>query len=207
MDRAWVDSWLKILLRRAKKIKRMRWTLFDPTPDFYHLLETGEENDLHAAAARVSRHLELAHVPFVTYEWGLKMRPEAAGQIKLRDGQNSSIQIPFLFVGRSQALGSILAHELTHQFMSSADIKGTNESETELLTDLMSITMGLGKIVLNGLVIFFEPNTDGFRVLGYLDPAFSAYAYNRVNKYFHIPNYVARKHLILDALRMLEEWA
>jgi len=207
MDRTWVDSWLKILLPRAKKIKRMRWTLFDPTPDFYYLLKTGEENDLQAAAARVSHHLELAHVPFVTYEWGLKLKPEAAGQIKLRAGQQSSIQIPLLFVGRSQALGSILAHELTHQFMISADIKGTDQSETELLTDLMSITMGLGKIVLNGLVIFFEPNTNGIRVLGYLDPALSVHAYNRVNQYFHIPNYVARESLITDALRMLEEWA
>lgn len=204
MDQVWVDRWLDSLDSQALSATRRAWALFAPVARFYALLETGEDHDLQSATDEVSRHLGLPTQPSVTYEWGLKMQPQVAGQIHLRSGQRSHIQIPLFYVGKPHALGGILAHELTHEFLACAGIACTGDEEGELLTDLASIARGLGRLVLNGSISMVAPQTGEAQILGYLSPELKAYAYRRVNQERSVPDAKARELLTPEALRWLK---
>lgn len=151
--------------------------------------------------------MELPQIPLANYEWGLKMKHGTAGRIKLQTDEASIIQIPLLYAGRPQAIGGILAHELTHQFLASMDIVAADKTETEPLTDLAAFPLGLGKLVMNGTITVFEPQKGDCRVLGYLSPELCVYAYNQVNQYFSVPDNAIREYLTQDALFRLEVWS
>jgi hypothetical protein len=188
-------------------LKQTAWTLFNPISDFYGLLECGDEGALQSAMTDIARHLELPQHPFVHYEWGLKMEPTVAGQIKVQRYGQSIVRIPLSFVGRPHALGCILSHELTHERLAYTDIQGADRTETELLTDLMSIALGLGKLMMNGLIVMGEPLMHESRILGYLEPELCVYAYKFVNRYFAVPESASRDSLTEEALQRLREWA
>jgi hypothetical protein len=80
------------------------------------------------------------------------MKPEAAGQIRFNRGLRSHIQIPLFYVGKPHALGAILAHELSHEVLTEESITDDSIDELEMLTDLTSIALGLGMLVLNGTI-------------------------------------------------------
>lgn len=150
IDKTWVDHWLNVL--GARVTKTSRWALFEPSEEFYEKLETGEDEDLKIAAAEIGRHLELDTLPSMTYQWGITMDPNAAGQIRQQGGQNSHIEIPLFYVGKPFALGAIITHELTHYFLNTERLVLPEKVENEQLTDLASMALGLGKLVLNGTV-------------------------------------------------------
>jgi hypothetical protein len=197
---------LKILSARIESSKRSTWTVFEPTLTFYRRLESGDDNDLEMAADEIGRHLEILTLPYVTYEWGLKMKPEVAGQIKYGGGLRSQIQIPLYYVGKPDALGGILAHELTHEFLALQNIKSTNMDETEPLTDLTSIALGLGKLVLNGTVSALLPSTGESHILGYLSPELKVYAFMQVNQQHKIPKEKLTENFTENALKLLRTY-
>ena len=204
MDKEWVDKYLKVLTLQMERVRRIKWALFEPTPSFYEKLESGDDNDLEEAATAIGRHMELSVIPSITYEWGLKMKPEAAGQIRYMGSLRSQIQIPLFYVGKPLALGAILAHELTHEFLFSKGIMCTSEDELEQLTDLTSIAVGLGKLVLNGTFTEMVPSMGEGHTLGYLSPDLKAYAAKQVNQQHAIPNANAMEYLTENALRLLK---
>lgn len=134
------------------------------------------------------------------------MKPEVAGQIKYGSGLRSHVEIPLFYVGKPHALGGILAHELTHEFLISQDIKSTDVNENEQLTDLASIGLGLGKLILNGTVSTLVPSTGERQVLGYLTAELKAYAYQKVNKQHRISDTVAKENLTDVALLILKNF-
>jgi len=203
MNRKWVEYWLEILSVNIESSRRSTWTVFEPTPTFYRRLESGDDDDLEMAADEIGRHLEILTLPYVAYEWGLKMKPEVAGQIKYGSGLRSQIQIPLYYVGKPDALGGILAHELTHEFLAFHNIKFTNLDETEQLTDLASIALGLGKLVLNGTVSELLPSTGEGHILGYLSPELKVYAFMQVNQQYKIPKEKLTENLNENALKLL----
>jgi hypothetical protein len=149
MDSLWVDQNLDRV--NGLFTKRMRsWGLFAPTHQFYESLASGEDRSLENSVDQISSHLQLRLPPSVTYEWGLKLSPQIAGQISL-GGTRSHIQIPLFYAGRPDALGAILAHELTHEAIAQEQIKFASIEELEQMTDLSAIALGLGKLILNGM--------------------------------------------------------
>lgn len=200
MNREWVNHWLEILSLHIKSSRRSKWTVFEPTPYFYTRLESGDDDDLEVVANEIGRHLEILILPYLAYEWGLKIKQEAAGQIKVRSGLRSHVQIPLFYVGKPHALGGILAHELTHEFLISQEIGSIDTNENEQLTDLASIALGLGKLVLNGTVSILFPSTGEKQILGYLAPELKAFAYRKVNEQHRISDAVAKENLTDVAL-------
>ncbi len=131
------------------------------------------------------------------------MKPEAAGQIRMSRGRRSHIQIPFFYVGKPRALGAILAHELSHEFLAQMGIWLESLEENERLTDLASIAAGLGKLVMNGSVAEAGYATGHMEILGYLRLDEKAYAYWQTSNQHSIPTQRAKEHLTSEAINHL----
>ena len=129
------------------------WMLFHPTDDIYKKLASGNQSDLQKVVDSLSIYLNLSFFPIAKYDWSLKIPINSIGQIRNPGSDTSVIQIPFSSVGKPLAIGAIIAHEISHQFLYSNKIYYTDMLENEKLTDLASIAVGLGKFVLNGVAM------------------------------------------------------
>ncbi len=181
------------------------WSLFEPTPTFYSLLESGEEEDLRKAAASLALHIGIPPLQQVSYEWGMTMALSSAGRIFITPERDSNIQIPLFYVGKPVPLGAILAHELSHQLLAVNRIWLANEQENEELTDAASIIAGLGKLVLNGTVTEIADNTGDVQVLGYLPVRTRVQLFCKVNSHHHLSEHEANENLTDGTLALLKE--
>ena len=102
---------------RSRSRSDCHWALFEPTDAVYEKLGTGEDSDLEDVGILIGKHLCLTHIPLVRYEWGLKLSPQAVGQIKLQEVAVSTISVPFFCVGKRYLVGAVLAHEMSHQWL------------------------------------------------------------------------------------------
>ena len=181
------------------------WPLFEPTASFYDALAGGEDAELARATATVARHSGLVVVPEVRYEFGMRMPDGSAGQIRQRFGEISEIRIPLAYVGKPYALGGILAHEMTHEFLLTRRFPTGDEEQTERLTDLAAFYLGLGKIMLNGIVVEDAPGAPTATVLGYLPPELKVYAYEYVCRRLGIREADARRGLTEQARGFMQK--
>jgi hypothetical protein len=108
-------------------------------------------------------------------------------------GYNIVIQIKYL--KNPYAIGAILAHEITHAFLTYNSKWPNNEKDIELMTDCVAICLGLGKLILNGLeTLKYEiPGLPGQRIMvseksyyGYFSYKSLLYAYEKDRKLKHI---------------------
>ena len=180
VDRSWVDRHLAVLVVPLARHLQGKPTFFAPSQAFYSLLADGDADGLQQGADLLAAHLGLSVAPLVIYELGLRMPMEVAGQISTHGHRRSRIEIPLYYVGKPLPLGAILAHELTHAVLHQCGIAGQDVTETERLTDLASIAMGLGALVLNGMVVGEAAGAAETQVLGYLGPEAKAYALYRM---------------------------
>jgi hypothetical protein len=182
------------------------WSLFESTNAVYDKLGTGEDKDLVDVSNLIGRHLCLTHVPLVRYEWGLKLSPQAVGQIKLPGTVASIISVPFFCVGKPYLVGAVLAHEMSHQWLFLRGIWYDDEDINEKVTDLTSFTTGLGKLVLNGLSREASGVQDMALKLGYLELELMLYAYHIINKWNGISQTHSEKHLKEDVMTMVRKF-
>jgi len=179
-----------VLKLRAASAESCKF-FFEPTEDIYRKLESGDESALQYVASSIAKHIGVTFIPTVKYDWGLKMEPEEAGQI--RSGSYLPyIQIPFFYVGKKYMLGGILAHEMTHALLYSRGISLEDSKENELLTDLTAVFVGLGKLLLNGYL-------DEGGGLGYLSPDLIAYCFKKVCSLYVIDIETAMENLTSEA--------
>jgi hypothetical protein len=140
------------------------------------------------------------------YEWGLKLSPQAIGDIKLPGSDLSLIRVPFTCLGKPYLIGAVLAHEMTHQWLFLNGISYDDEDMNEKLTDLTSFVIGLGKLMLNGL----SKEASGLQCLslklGYIEPELMLYAYEIVNKWNGISLRESTKLLCEDVLVMVRKF-
>lgn len=204
MNKKWADHWIAVLSLHPGTTRRGKWAFFEPTPILYKKLESGDDSDLEAVVLEIGKYLELNKLPSVIYEWGLKMKPEVAGQIRYMGSVRSQIQIPLFYVGKPHEIGAILAHELTHEFLACEAITCDNADELEQLTDLASIAIGLGKLILNGTVSIMVPSTGESHTLGYLSTELKAYTYRKVYQKHKISDKASTEYLTENALRILK---
>lgn len=203
-DKKLIEEWLAILSLRIST--KSKWALFEPKKEFYEKLETGAEEDLADAEAEICAHWGLDTIPSVTYQWGITIDSDAAGQILQKSGtmQNSHIDIPLFYVGKPYALGAIIAHELTHHLLYKERLVLQDNLKNEQFTDLASIAVGLGKLVLNGTFTEHLETSREYFVLGYLSSELKAYAYQQVNAQHGISKTDALTCLNSEAIRILE---
>jgi len=200
MNREWVDGKLETLALELRGFdvasRASHLFFFEPTDDVYKKLESGDEGDLQRVASRIAAHVGIISVPTVRYDWGLKMEPEVAGQIR-SDSRVAYVQIPFFYVGRRYSLGGILAHEVTHQLLYSRHISLEDPNENEFFTDLTAVFVGLGKLLLNGAL------DQGGR-LGYLSPDLIAYSLKKMCHVHTIDIEIALENLTGEARPLVE---
>jgi len=206
MNKESVDEKLKMLSLKLGIFKQNPDEFyFEPTEEIYETLESGDENDLQRVTTEIAKHLGIAPIPDVRYDWGIKMEPEVAGQIKLASPIRC-IQIPFFYVGKKYEVGGILAHEMTHAFLTSNGILLEDPNENEMFTDLAAVFIGLGKLLLNGLLVAIDEHLSEGHVLGYLSPELIVYCYKRVNAYRSISEEAATKNLTPEATNRLSNF-
>jgi hypothetical protein len=202
MNKQWVDEKLRVLSLRLGIFKPNPYEFyFEPTKEIYEKLESGDACELQYVTTEIARHLGIVPVPTAKYDWDLKMEPEFAGQIKV-----AYIQIPFFYVGKKYAVGRILAHEMSHAFLYSKGILLEDPKENEMFTDLITVFIGLGKLLLNGLVIATDEHQSEKYVLGYLSPELIVYCYERVNTYRSIDSEVSMKNLTPEAKNLISKF-
>jgi len=200
MNKEWIDDKLNMLALKLRDFNvasvDSHKFFFEPTGDVYEKLGSGDESDLQYVASSIAMHLRIIPVPTVRYDWGLKMEPEVAGQIR-RDFYLAYIQIPFFYVGKKYSLGGILAHELTHALLYSRRISLQDSNENEFFTDLTAVFVGLGELLLNGAL-------DEGGGLGYLSPDLIAYCLKKVCRLYSIDVETALRNLTSEAIGLVE---
>ncbi|HUV02603.1 MAG TPA: tetratricopeptide repeat protein [Desulfobacteria bacterium] len=116
-------------------------------------------------------------------------------------GRSEEIQISSQFREKALQLGRILAHEISHDLLHSRNIWLQTTEENERLTDLASLMLGMGKVVLNGMEERLGIQT---LRLGYLSPADMAYAYVKINALYGIPDEKSLTNLTHNALKLVK---
>jgi len=198
MDREWVDDQLRMLSRRLGIFRpNPHEFYFEPTEAIYERLASGDEHDLQSVVTAIARHVDVVSIPIASYEWGVKMDLEVAGLIEARHMYR--IGIPFFYVGKAYATGAIVAHEITHAFLFSKGIGFPDTQANELLTDVSTIFIGLGKLLLNGLHAPASTPSDERRTLGYLPPDLSVYCFERVRELRTIDTGIAHRFLVSES--------
>lgn len=196
MNKKWIDEKLALLSSTLQDFNTSSARLhFEPTESIYQKLESGDERDLQEVVIEMSQHVQLSLIPSVSYEWGLKMELDTAGQLKYGD-QIRHIQIPFYYLGKQYALGAILAHELAHALLFSHRFVLSNINENEMFTDIAAVYIGFGKLLLNGLVAPINGQWTEVNTLGYLPPDLIFYSYQMINRARAISVETAIKNLL-----------
>jgi hypothetical protein len=183
MKKQWIDEKLRLLSTVIADFHtRPQNFFFEPTQRVYEKLESGNDEDLQVIASQIAKHIGIVPTPITKYDWGIKMGLETAGRFSITRSLKA-IQIPFFYVGKKYTIGAILAHEITHAFLAYRGIILKNSNENEMFTDLTTIYIGLGKLILNGCIARenqFNNSEDEFCMLGYLAPQLYAYGYRAI---------------------------
>jgi len=198
MDKGQLDQLLDTVHQHLSLNACSQWKLFDPTTVFYAKLETGEDADLEYVSHSICEHLGIVSAPLISYELNLRMQAHTAGEIRYVPGHRSQIRIPLSAIGKPHPLGAILAHELTHEFLFQRAAFWANGEHHEEITDLASIALGLGKLVLNGMTGPSGFGAPEIEVLGYISPESKVYAYQRIIAIHSVPDSESRINLTAD---------
>lgn len=148
IDQNWVDQKIGYLYLNLKnELERTRYPLF-PLRNFY---SEWSANDF-SLSVMAQRILSYLNEPMgnltVSFRSDLGDTP---GRFTV-EGDREFIFVNSKYRGDPYAVGAILAHEIMHLYlMSRKNVVLKNKAENELLTDLGTIYLGLGVLVINGM--------------------------------------------------------
>ena len=180
----WVDNRLPLaqMLAGFPSLDANR-LFFEPDKEFYRHVSNGLEG-IPSCISRICNHIRYSGPPLTVSLVQEEMDSPATivgTEIRIRWCQEYNIY----------AIGAILAHEVTHAFLRFTRSWPQNAADSEQLTDLVAISLGLGKLILNGLestsFSFNAPGVFGGTTyygaqnshLGYLSYNAMLYAYRR----------------------------
>jgi len=149
----------------------------------------------------------------------VKQKEKVGGHVELRYGE----KVVFVEISDDtskfeDAVLATLAHEIAHKYLHingiSCGIGPIHEYENEILTDIATVFLGLGKLMLNGCEcknVRQEYVPEGTRTVtevlksGYLDRSQLAFVYRLVCAMRRIPSSEYERGLSLDSIRSLRE--
>lgn len=180
-------------------------------------IDTGDAIAIQNAAKKIADFVGLNNFTFIV---GLAKAEEGVGgHIELEQGVNTLyIEISKDMKKFPDAVPALLAHEITHKYLETNGIScgtgPTHQYENEVLTDITTIFLGLGKLVLNGCEgknIRQESLKEETRTItetmktGYLDRNQFAFVYRLVCAMRQIPAKVCEAGLSFEALQALRQ--
>lgn len=159
----WIDEQINFLNGRMGiyRLDAKDNFFFEPTTDFYEFLMQGTINCFNQAMRNLADFIESKTCPIID-EWKGSQNPIVMrnsdsiqdnippGIIHYSGSNHSRIELSIANQHSPKIMGAILAHELTHHFLDQRDIRFSDAEENEKLTDLASIFIGLGKLIING---------------------------------------------------------
>jgi len=165
MNKDWVKlnlAHLRVELSRALPLELT--TEFTPSASLYDALFRA--TDFTFLLRQLCEHVHIptvpqvevvgdSDVPLLDLQAGLKFSKKeihSAGQYRSDTSLSSKITVGASYLRRPRAFCGICAHELAHHLLRSKSIMALSEHEGEMLTDLVAVYMGFGKLMLNGAV-------------------------------------------------------
>ncbi|HPX63642.1 MAG TPA: hypothetical protein PK187_05775, partial [Candidatus Syntrophosphaera thermopropionivorans] len=130
------------------------YKILEPFP-----VDTEDSLSIQKAAKTIADFVGLNNLVFIVAK--TKQKSNVGGYIELNNNENEVfIEISDNISKSQNAVLAVLAHEITHKYMQINAIScGTGpllEYENEILTDITSIFLGFGKLMLNGYEIVKE---------------------------------------------------
>lgn len=164
------------------------------------------EQDVNRIASNISDFLGFFHKP-VSVVFSSK-EPNIGGNI-VEEADMVFIEINNTIMNRRSII-AVLAHEIMHHYLNNKDIRIENELENEILTDVATIYVGLGKLCLNGIYTvtkYMVGNKEYIHTqnTGYLDRRCFNFAYFVIGKLRDIPEKLLFEGLDYDATTFLKD--
>ncbi len=129
---------------------RTKYTLLDPFP--CTTIKEGRPAyvEIQNAGKIIARHIGLSNLTFIISV--TTQDPSVAGHIELRYGEpDVFVEISTAICDQKDAVLATLCHEVAHKFLHANGIRhGNLPLEQEFLTDVATVYLGMGKIMLNG---------------------------------------------------------
>jgi len=177
---------------------------------------TADLLDIQRAAKKISEFVGLKGLTFIVNT--TQLRKGVSGNIELRSEDSAVfVELSTDTLKFSDAVLATLAHEITHKYLHrkgiSCGLGPAFEYENEILTDIATIYIGLGKLYLNGCQCsntetkIVNPNsttttTEKMRV-GYLDQSRLAFVYRLICAMRNLPSAKIESGLKTDSFQMV----
>lgn len=188
----------------------------------YQMLEPFSVNSrdiiaIQIAAKKIAEFIGLHGFTFIVAT--VKQKEKVGGHVELKYGEKEVfVEISDDILKFENAVLATLAHEITHKYLHINGIScGTgliHEYENEVLTDIATVFLGLGKLMLNGCEcqnVRQEYVPEGTRTItetlksGYLDRNQLAFVYRLVCAMRRIPSAEYERGLSTDSIQSLRE--
>jgi len=209
LDKEWIDQNYSYLEPRLGT-----FPLFEPSDLFYEDLAqyatdhrtSGNGNPVgklfrHAGLTEIQVHFE-KHIPN-SGEFRFSQHPENADiliPVCIRIAEKyRQIKDP---KHRGMAIGTILAHEITHYYVMQKKIR-RETTDNERLTDLGLVILGFGKLWFNGSNLVVEDRSEQ---LGYLKPLDMTYAFMEYARKNTIKEERLKSGLSPEAVKIFSYW-
>jgi ribosomal protein S27AE len=158
----WIDKQFEFLTGRIGIFKLSDPEFFfEPTPGFYGFISQGKTEVLNEAIKILADFIGLSTAPIIepwknsdnpltSSDYDFTSDKSAPGFIRYNGPFHSRIELNITNKHSPFVMGAILAHELTHYFLETKNIRLPDTEENERMTDLATAYLGLGKLTLNG---------------------------------------------------------
>jgi len=136
------------------------------------------------------------------------------GSVDLSEGDKEVfVEVDPKLMGFPDAVAATLCHEACHKWLQTHGLRGTTDMDSEILTDITAVFLGLGKIMLNGYKTertTRDTTAHGTREfteslsVGYLDRPQLAFVYRLVCGMRRVPALEATEGLNAEAISAIE---
>lgn len=129
---------------------RIGYTILEPFPCLTLINAEPAIITIQNAGKIIANHVGLGDLTFVIAV--TPQPPSTAGHVELRYGKSEVfVEISNDICGFQESVLATLCHEISHKFLHSSGIKyGSLQLEQEMMTDVATVYLGLGKLMLNG---------------------------------------------------------
>ncbi len=222
MSQVFVEDYIKKIILLEKQCgAKTNYQILEPFP-----LNSKDIIAIQTAAKKIAEFIGLHGLTFIIAK--VKLKEKVGGHVELKYGENEVfVEISEDTSKFEEAVLATLAHEIAHKYLHingvSCGIGPTHEYENEVLTDITTIFLGLGKLMLNGCecqnvhqeqdetVVSISNGTNPIRTItetlkvGYLDRTQLAFVYRLVCAMRRIPSTEYERGLSTDAIQSLHE--